>query len=209
MKYELMNPRLLEIPLPGGELAMGGSQSWYPGLWKRISGCGPTAASNLIWYMARSRSDMGLLWDTGNGEKSRFLGLMLEFFAYLTPGLKGVNKSSIFTSGVNRFCADRGVELQTHVLEIPKAPGERPDIDTASNFIVAALQADSPVGFLNLNSGTESNLEAWHWVTVIGLETETKTAVIIDKGRSLEIHLDEWLETSKLGGAMVYLQAKE
>ena len=207
MKYELMHPELLEITCPNGELAVGGSQDWYPGRWQKLSGCGPTAASNLIWYMSRTRPGLKTLCDVGAGDYGHFLELMLEFFSHLTPGLKGVNKSWMFIDGITRFCAARNMTLGSRALEIPKELHERPGIDSAGSFITAALQADAPLGFLNLNSGTLADFEDWHWVTIIGYDAEETAATITDKGRVQHVDLSEWLKTSKLGGAMVYLES--
>ena len=205
MRHDLKNLGFLEIICPTGESVAGGSQEWFPGRWERASGCGPTAASNLIWYMTRSRPGFHMLFDAGGGGKDNFVELMRELFVLIPPGIRGVNDPAIFTDGVIRFGAARSVTLTPRVLEIPSVFRKRPDIDSVGNFIISALQADSPVGFLNLSNGKLSNLEAWHWVTIIGLESESMVATISDKGRKLDICLAEWLRTSILGGAMVYI----
>lgn len=205
MKYELARPECLEIICPDGETVYGGSQDWYPGRWERASGCGPTAASNLIWYLARSRPNLYMLCDTGCGDKGCFVKLMREMYVLMPPGIGGVNKAAIFTDGIMRYNTAHNSSLAPNVLEIPKKPQLRPDIGVVNDYIQNALQADAPVGFLNLASGTVRELESWHWVTIIGHDTDITETTIIDKGRKINIRLDEWLKSSRLGGAMVYL----
>lgn len=205
MKYELLHPGALEIVCPDGEPVMGGSQEWYPRRWERASGCGPTTASNLIWYLARSRPGQQTPCGASGNDKGRFVELMREMYALMPPGIGGVNKSTIFTAGIARYSKIHDAAMPPRVLEIPAKRYKRPDIDTVSNFIITALQSDVPVGFLNLASGTVRDLEAWHWVTIIGFDTEIMAAVVLDKGRTVAVSLDEWLQTSRLGGAMVYI----
>lgn len=208
MNYELKTPELLEIACPTGDSVMGGSQKWYPGRWERAAGCGPTTASNLIWYLARSRPELRMLYDAGSATKERFVELMRELYRSMPPGIGGVNKPVIFTDGITRFCDARGLALAPHVLEVSSKLPERPDTHCVSEFIITALQSDSPVGFLNLDSGTVKNLETWHWVTIIGFDAESISATIIDKGQKQVISLNEWLITSRRGGAMVYLTGR-
>lgn len=205
MKIGLTHPEYLEIMSPDGGTVYGGSQSWYPGRWERASGCGPTAASNIIWYLSRSRPGLRMLCDIGDGGKEKFLELMRELYALMPPGIGGVNKAAIFTDGIARFNAAHSLSLKPFVLEVPKKFHMRPDVGVVSAYLQAALQDDAPVGFLNLANGTVRDLESWHWVTIIGLDTETLAATIIDKGRRFDICIDDWLKTSRLGGAMIYL----
>ena len=125
-------------------------------------------------------------------------------FSYVTPGRQGVNTSSIFSKGITRYGLEKNIVLTAFVLEIPGKPCKRPDEDIITEFIAAGLREDSPVAFLNLSNGTLGNLENWHWVTILSLDTDALTAVISDQGKSFEINLREWIKTSILGGSMVY-----
>ena len=58
---------------------------------------------------------------------------------------------------------------------------------------------------MNLSNGMLTNLESWHWVTITALCTDTNKAEISDYGKSFEVDLSQWLKTSALGGAFVYL----
>ena len=203
MTYELIHPDFLVITCNEGETAMGGSQNWYPNRRERMSGCGPTNASNLIWYLAQSRPELQIPCETAGGAKHCFVGLMQEMFAYVTPGIGGVNNSSIFTDGISRYALAHGFALSPQVLDIPASFRKRPAADSVYGFIVNALQADSPVAFLNRSNGKLKKLDNWHWVTIIGFEKPAAT--IIDQGSAFEICLGDWLKTSLLGGTFVYV----
>ena len=181
-------------PDPGSspEIFIGGSQEWYEDRWQRISGCGPTAAANLIWYMEGDRA--------GTYEK-----LQRDMFGYVTPGMRGVNTSGIFTEGVARYASERGVKIFTRTLEIPPKPRARPGVETCLAFLSAAIGTDSPVAFLNLSNGTLTDLENWHWVTILSVETDGASVAVCDQGRTFDLNFGEWLETSALGGALVYI----
>ena len=187
---------MMNISNPEGEPFIGGSQEWYADRWQKLSGCGPTAASNLIWYITRQ-----------GGCFDQYSKLQHEMFSFVTPTARGVNTSSIFTEGVKQYGTEHGLAITTHVLEIPAKPCKRPKAGEVRDFFITALEHDSPVAFLNLSNGTLANLEDWHWVTVISLEADTLAAEISDQGKVLEISLSEWLETSLLGGALVWVGA--
>lgn len=200
MKHSLKNQELLNIESPTGA-AFGGSQEWYRERWHRLSGCGPTAASNVVWYLARSRPELGALCDVGGADRTRFVRLMDEMFTFVTPGLRGVNTPYIFADGLLRYGMARGVAFVKHTLEIKK----NRDVTAVRGFIDGALERDLPIGFLNLSNGGLYNLEGWHWVTLVAFDGERMTADISDQGRLLEIDFGKWLETSRLGGALAYV----
>lgn len=204
MKKVLPNATFLEILAPDG-VHTGGSQEWYPVKWQRMSGCGPTAASNLIWHLARSHATLQPLCDIGNADQAHFLTLMKEMFTFVTPGIGGVNSARLFAKGVIRYGEAHGVSLNAQALEIPKMSRRCPSLGQMRDFILTALHVGMPVAFLNLSNGTLNNLDGWHWVTIVALETDTMVAQVSDQGRLLEIDLQAWLKTSILGGAMVYL----
>ena len=192
MKSTLAEPEFMNITGPDGEIYIGGSQDWFDKRWHRIAGCGPVAASNLMWYTLRM-----------HGEKSRYEALMREMYSFMTPGMHGVNKSELFTNAVLRYCAEAGLQINLNVLEIPKAASSRPDIDVVYEFLSKALRSDTPVAFLNLSNGTVRNLEKWHWVTIIALDEACGLVEVSDYGKKLVIDISEWLKTTRLGGCFV------
>lgn len=205
MSYGLKNLEMLSIPAPGGEMYSGGSQEWYRQFWRRMSGCGPTSASNLVWYLTRSRPWAAPLWEVGDGGMDSFLQLMNTMFEYVKPGYKGVNSTGIFKNGVLRYGQDRGVPLSVRILDIPDRKELRPDFQQVASFLQKALEEDLPAAFLNLSNGKMLNLDSWHWVTLVGLTPEQGTTVMLDQGKSSRIDLALWLQTTTQGGGFVVL----
>jgi len=193
LKIAITKPELMNVAAADGEVYIGGSQEWYNDGWHKKAGCGPVAASNIAWYIMRKQ-----------GLSPDYLNLINEMFDFVTPGIKGVNTSAIFIDGVLRFASENKMILTPYVLEIPKKKDNRPDGFALMDFICNALNIDSPVAFLNLSNGTVSLLENWHWVTILAIDPETMMTDIIDHGKMITIDISEWLNTSMLGGALVY-----
>ena len=194
MKIMLSDPDKLSLTDANGDVSLGGSQEWYKDFWRRKSGCGPVAASSIIWYMTRQQ-----------GSRDQYIELMDEMFSFVTPGMRGVNNSSIFSDGITKYCGKHGLPFIPHVLEVPAKPNSRPGLDAVFEFIESALRADSPVAFLCLSSGKVDNLDDWHWVTIISLDTDTAKIEVLDYGKSLDVCISAWLKASRLGGALVFL----
>ncbi len=208
MKQTLREPSLLKVSLPTGETTTGGSQEWYTDQWRRMSGCGPTVAANIVWYLARSRPEFKSLCEVGDADQASFLRLMLEMFDYITPGPGGVNRTHIFTHGAVSYGDARGVSILAGTVEVPGVPRCGAGSEQIRDFIMDALGEDLPVAFLNLSNGSLTDLEGWHWVTIIGLEPESMTASVCDQGRVFDIDLGLWLKTTMLGGGLVKLFAE-
>lgn len=201
-KRQLLNLDLLKVNAPQGGHYMGGAQVWFNDFRKRMSGCGPTTASGMLWYLARSRQNSALC-ETGKAEKSDFLKHMHKVFDHVTPGAMGVSSAAAFSAGIMRYGSSCGVRLQTRVLKIPAVRGMRPAPEAVRDFIIQSLGEDLPLAFLNLSNGSLANLDNWHWVMMIAFEPESMTATICDSGGTKDINLGEWLETTALGGGLV------
>ncbi len=205
MTLTLSEPSLLTIAAPDGSGDIGGSQLWYADKWQRLSGCGPTAAANLMWYLAGSKPALkGLRPVDGTGRES-FLALMQRLFECITPGPQGVNTAALFVTGALAYARAQGVFLEARTLEFSKFPRPKPSEESMKTFLTAALTDDLPVAFLNLSNGSLGNLESWHWVTLISFDPDTLCAGACDQGKMLELDLAAWRKTSVLGGAMVAL----
>jgi len=200
----LLDMELLKITDESGESITGGSQDWFDDKWQRLSGCGPTTASNIIWYMTKSDEKFSNLC-AQNRTKADFVRLMESMFTYITPGVRGVNRSSIFKEGLGKYLGDAGADFNIEVLDVPKVKKNRPDFQTAVDFIFSALQRKMPLAFLNLNNGDEADLDSWHWVTVIGASGQYVR--ILDRGKIFEMDFEKWLASTTLGGALVYISA--
>ncbi len=202
MEQNLENPTYLEIETLQGTV-IGGSQNWYASRWQRASGCGPTAATNIIWYLARSRPGLGSLLSVEKYDMDSYIKLQTEMFEYVTPGMGGVHNSGLFTKGVLNYGAAHNTKLDAHALDILRL--KRPLASEVREFVLEGLQGGCPVAFLNLSHGNQKQLGSWHWVTIIGIGNDL-SARISDQGRIIEVSLREWLGTSMLGGAFVFFR---
>jgi len=181
------------------EISFGLNQEWYPSKWQRLSGCGPTAASSLIYYTFTN--DLSL-------NKLAAIKLMEDVWKYVTPGMGGVYKRSMFTSGLERYFETNKINSRISSIEITKNKKTRLRLVETIAFIEEGLTMNSPIAFLNLDNGDEKKLDEWHWVVISGIDVhEAHSQVfihIIDDGKLFAVDLELWLRTTKKGGAFVY-----
>lgn len=202
----IRNPALLEIYDDHSEAVYYGcDQEWYPTRWQRMSGCGPTAVTNLVYYRSRS---------LGGGEdgpvrptKSGCLSLMQDVWRYVTPTMRGIPSTRMLCEGAAAYAEARALELELSVLDVPKERNLRPKFTELLRFLDGALRNDAPVAFLNLDNGEEKQLDSWHWVTIVSIEyaEDGRTAFVevLDEGQIKKIDLFLWFCTTKLGGGFV------
>ena len=202
--YSILTPSVLQFAGPGHDVHYGANQEWYTALWKRKAGCGPTVGASLLWYLAHTRPDCAGLAPVELGQEA-MTAQMEAVWSYVTPGMRGVNRTDMFRDGVLRFAADRGTRLACDVLNVPPIPGDRPEIAQAAAFLKNALERDLPLAFLNLGSGAEKRLDNWHWVTIMAFAPDRLMGWIYDDGLHKEFNLALWLETSPRGGGFVTL----
>jgi len=187
----------------------GCDQEWYATEWQRLSGCGPTAVCNLIYYLNRTQPSFGLEQSCDTKETS--VSFMEEIWRYVTPTAKGIPTTKMFYEAVLAYAKAKGLDVAYSVCDVPEDKSLRPNLADVVNFIERALQKDTPIAFLNLCNGEEKNLEPWHWVTIISLEfaENRKTAFIniLDGGLIKRIDLTLWYNTTILGGGFVYFTA--
>ncbi|MCP1100974.1 hypothetical protein M2454_000193 [Aequitasia blattaphilus] len=197
-------PELLHIK-DGEEISYGAHQIWYSSWLQRMSGCGPTAAANLLWYLAETRSLGKNLFKGDGTNRQEMTQLMEAVWRYVTPGWRGVDKASTFAKGVTRYGKDHGVRIKTHVLEISGEYFTRTDPDTVWKFLRKSFEGDCPVAFLNLSNGAVENLDNWHWVTLVGANASL-IGEMYDQGRHQQVDIKRWLDTTTGGGAFVSLE---
>ena len=176
----------------------GGNQEWYKTHIKRLSGCAPTTASTITMYEKRKE-------ESKNYTKEEFKRLMHNMWNYITPGIMGVNKAEIYTSGYDRFIRNNNMKLYNkNILHIDK--NKKITKEEALLFLIESLKNDHPVAFLNLDNGKETNIESWHWVTIVGMNYEEGilSATICDEGYLKDINLGLWLETTTYGDFIYY-----
>lgn len=190
----------------GSAISYGAHQIWYPGWIQRMSGCGPTAASNLLWYLAATRpANCGGLYDGDGTSYAGMLRLMEEVWNYVKPGVRGVDRPSIFIDGAIGFGLKHEIALKARLLEVPQGEKERPGMETVLEFLTLAFLDNLPVAFLNLSNGAVRNLDNWHWVTLVSTDRDLK-AQMYDQGRKQIIDVNLWLSTTAGGGAFVALE---
>lgn len=195
----------LEIADGHGTLHYGANQEWYGALWRRKAGCGPTAASVMLAYLAHTRPGLQKLCPLPKLEKESFVAYMDEVWEYVTPGPQGLNTLRKYSAGVKDFAEAQGVELHPVELAVPRKMTDRPGFDKCVSFLRTALEGGCPVAFLNLHKGALENLDSWHWVLITGLSLDGEAAIVTvaDGGDKVEIDLRLWYDTTKEGGGFV------
>ncbi|MFA7673728.1 MAG: hypothetical protein WCY62_07740 [Clostridia bacterium] len=205
MMISINEPKWLQLTDITGDILYGCSQEWFRTTWQRMSGCGPCTASNIVLYFQRSgRIQTHIAVDS----KPDFMRLMESVWKYVTPKYMGMHLVSQFYTGLNNYFKSINAELKCYTLDIPKHMESRPLIPVIVDFIAAGLSADSPVAFLNLSNGTVKDLDEWHWVTVIAMETNQDTGdvylEIYDDRKDIKINFTQWYASTKLGGGFIY-----
>jgi len=190
------------------EFHYGCSQEWYATEWQRLTGCGPTAVCNIIWYLNHIRPVLGL--DRDCSGKEELLSFMEEIWTHVTPSTEGIPTTRMLCDSVMAYSKAKGLTVEYWVCDVPERKAARPAWTDVVRFLERALSEDSPIAFLNLCNGDVTNLELWHWVTIISLdyaEDGTDACVgILDGGIIKIINLSQWLATTTLGGGFVYFR---
>ncbi len=96
----LKHPEYLTIVDETGMRYHGADQEWFPLVWQRKAGCGPTTASNLVLYNRHQASPIG---------KTDMVRLMENMWNHITPGIMGVHLVSIFTKGLDEHLAEQSL----------------------------------------------------------------------------------------------------
>lgn len=184
----------------------GCDQNWFASEWQKMSGCGPSTAATLLLYLQKTgRIELPV---RVNEQKDCML-LMDAVWSHVTPTPDGIYLIEQFCAGIQSFAASHDLVLQCHSLGIPDKNTSQPPLQDIVEFISTGLELDCPIAFLNLSSGSVSNLEEWHWVTVVALETDTEQdrtwITIFDGDKSDKIDFQQWYLTNTDGGALIYL----
>lgn len=206
-KTSIRQPQLLQLKIEE-QTFYGGHQRWYPTRFSRKRGCGPTTASNLLWYLGQTRPECEPLLPAKTPSAEDLFGLMFRVYSFVKPTVAGIFRPDRFAWGAARYGAACGVYLRARVLPVSVRKSRRPTKETVRDFLFAALQDDLPVAFLNRSNGKVPHLSRWHWVTLVGAD-ENLQAEMYDQQRHETVDLDRWLEKSLLGGAFVVLQPFE
>jgi hypothetical protein len=224
MKLALSNLEYFDLfDARGGKTVKGGDQDWYASWWRRMAGCGPTTAANVILYLTNARAAAADTAADADGagaagkpapphteqirEKQEFVRLMDRVWKYVTPGRGGVNTTLKLRRGVAGYSDLGGLNLRTEALDVADKREERPSLERAIEFIRVGLERDLPVAFLNLDNGLELQLEKWHWVTITGLAYDeaggAANVEILDNCGQFGVNLGRWLSSAARGGGFV------
>ena len=202
-KISIKQPELYEITDEKKCRCWGGVQYWLPKEGYIPQGaCGATTGANMFSYLIRTRDEFDV--KTDHQTKKGFLDFMKESYKYMYPRVVGL-LAEFFLIGANDFAKALGVHMKAKQLKVHIGRACRPSIDEVSKFIAETLSDDLPVAFLILSSGTTPELDSWHWVTIVGYDEETHIADIVDNGRRLQADIEQWLDTSIMGGSFVRL----
>lgn len=211
-EYKLKDESLFRITDKNtGAVSVGGDQEWYGRVWQRLSGCGPTAASNIFKYLSASCLPAGTIRTSDT--RDDFRALMKEIWRFVTPTRHGVNSTDLFSRGCIGFAESRSFRVVCESLDIPAISSssdcsndiKRPTLAQIVSFIARALDSDIPVAFLSLDSGSEKAIDHWHWITVIAMHgTEDDMKIdFLDAGTIKHASLSGWYRTTKEGGGFV------
>jgi len=205
--YSLRSPENLHIIDDSGKVSYGCNQKWYGKVRQRMSGCGPTAATNLMLYLFKAKI-INLPFEVEN--KYDCTMFMEDVWRYVTPGARGTNRLDMFYNGLDKFNRIYRNDLRHFYLDIPEKKSDRPDVADMVRFIADGLNNECPVAFLNLSNGKVENLDRWHWVIIVEIETDKDNSYVSAKiydGPYCEIiDLKLWLETTTLDGGFVYFK---
>lgn len=206
-KFTLSHPEFFTFFGPEGTIYRGADQEWYRDTWQRKAGCGPTTAATVLAYLSAAHPGLQSLAPKGN-TITDFVPYMEEVWRDVTPRMRGLDSLNLFTGGCVRFGLRRGVSLGFRELEIPGVHKKRPLLAECIAFLQSALSADCPVGFLNFSNGALTNLDGWHWVPLISLESggaEPWFCAILDGGEEKTIDFSLWYQSTRLGGGLAVL----
>jgi len=203
---KLSHIEYLQVTDPhSSKLLCGSDQEWFSDERQRLTGCGPSAAANILFYLNRKEN----LACCGR-DRADLLYFMEDAWESVTPGKNGIPSTALFLEKLKQYAYSHKKEFTYSVLDIPPQRAERPSLSTVTAFISQGLQEDVPIAFLNLDHGAESNLESWHWVTIATLSYSrsdgTAQVIICDEGTTKQIDLKLWLETTIQGGGFVYFK---
>lgn len=203
-RVSLSDPRLLTVTDPVDcHIYCGSDQYWYATKRQRLTGCGPSVAANLLFYMQRKENAACC-----EATKESLLGLMNEIWSYVTPEFNGIPSTALLQQKLESYAAILSKRFQFRVFNVPKDPIQRQLVDQLVRFLTEGLLDDCPIAFLNLCNGAVDTLEKWHWVTIVDLnydkDTGTAYATICDEGVCKRIDLGLWLQSTTLGGGFLY-----
>jgi len=215
---EITHPEYMYIMHAGDDILYGCNQDWYRIEWRRRAGCGPVAATNILYYIQKRYSVGSIPYRNAGMEDT--LAAMNDVFTYVRPKRRGLHTVRKFVKGMGKFGRSYGVKFRYRYIIVPPQPEKRPGLGEIVRFIEEGLDSDVPVAFLNLHAGeVEEQLSSWHWVTVVGItkcgpesgdenNPQTISLRFFDQSKSLEVDLGKWLGSTDSGGGFAYFRVR-
>lgn len=205
---KIKEPQWLQVK-HNNRQAYGYNQEWYSTEWQRLSGCGPTTATQVLTYAAFRD---GYLNPSEYDTADQAAAAMEKMWPYVRPRHGGgLYKTRWFEQGVRQFIDDNDLPYDVNMFRVYPFKVNRPNPEKVAEFIARGLESDSPVAFLNRNRGNEQGLETWHWVPIVGLEQsqEEFKGIVYDDEQRKEFSLNNWIKDTTLGGGFVYVSKKK
>lgn len=173
MRKELCCPQIIK---DGKEIGYGGDQEWFPGDFQRLAGCGSVTGSNIAAIYAMSKKGFESLYQiedhTEYIQYEQYLNLMQTMYRYMKPGFMGYPLIGRFAKDFKRYAKERGIDLESKQLFLPKTKSE------ALDFILPSIKEGHPVAFLILrHPAYELREDNWHWVTITGFDEEKEKLI--------------------------------
>lgn len=206
-EVSIKHPEWLYIDV-NGSISHGYDQEWFDDEWQRISGCGPTTATQVLSY-AQFRDGMLDISTAANQEKA--LERMNVMWNYVKPRFGGgVYKTQWMDAGLKKMMGDFQLPYHVHMVNVSPFCASRIDIEKAAEFIEKGLSQDVPVAFLNRHKGKERALYTWHWVPIykIFCVGDDIRCGIFDEGEIRDFSISNWLKDTILGGGFCYISKK-
>ena len=139
------------------EVFCGSDQEWYGTKRQRLTGCGPSVAANILFYLNRQREE-----NCCGKSREDLLRFMEMAWEYVTPLSNGIPSTALFREKLEYYALGQNENFRFFILDIPMEVPKRPVLYEVIEFIQNGLRADTPIAFLNLDNGAEMALEAWH-----------------------------------------------
>ncbi|MDO5718361.1 MAG: hypothetical protein Q4P34_05190 [Tissierellia bacterium] len=195
MKYSLKNPGILNI----SEGVFGGDQAWFSDERNPFSkrGCGIIGAANTIIYLAFTRDEYRALYPFEYINKNNYIRFMNILSYYIRPSIMGIPSIGILNRGINSYTKEKNIILNNQ--KLIKCSNKLEIMD----FIISALQKDTPV--LSVNWNHRRKILSYHWITITRLEMKNDWKLGFSSwGKYYSMDLKDFIYNNLYNGMMYY-----
>ena len=138
----IRHPEWLQV-LKDGRHSFGYNQEWYHDEWQRVSGCGPTTATQVISYVEFRDGYLNTA-DSSDGEAA--LKRMETLWHYVRPRIGGgLYKTHWLEDGLTDYIKEQNMPYEVKMISIYPFSMCRPSLQQVKEFIRRGLSEDSPV----------------------------------------------------------------